>query len=62
MRGHIQQRGKDSWRVKVFVGRDATGARRYVERTVRGTGGRPNGRSRGWSWRSTRAAMSRRRR
>ncbi len=37
MRGHIQQRGKDSWRIKVFIGRDAAGARRYVERTVRGT-------------------------
>jgi hypothetical protein len=37
MRGHIQQRGNDSWRVKVFVGRDATGVRRYVERSVRGT-------------------------
>lgn len=37
MRGHIQQRGKDSWRVKVFVGRDAAGVRRYVQRTVRGT-------------------------
>jgi len=37
MRGHIQQRGKDSWRVKVFVGRDAAGVRRYVERTVRGS-------------------------
>lgn len=37
MRGHIQQRGKTSWRIKVFVGRDADGVRRYVERTVRGT-------------------------
>jgi integrase len=37
MRGHIQQRGKASWRLKVFVGRDATGVRRYVERSVRGT-------------------------
>lgn len=37
MRGHIQQRGNTSWRVKVFVGRDAAGVRRYVERTVRGT-------------------------
>ena len=37
MRGHIQQRGKSSWRVKVLVGRDAEGVRRYVERTVRGT-------------------------
>ena len=37
MRGHIQQRGKTSWRVKVFVGRDTGGVRRYVERTIRGT-------------------------
>jgi integrase len=37
MRGHIQQRGESSWRVKVFVGRDAMGVRRYVEQTVRGT-------------------------
>lgn len=37
MRGHIQQRGKTSWRVKAYVGRDADGVRRYVERTVRGT-------------------------
>jgi integrase len=37
MRGHIQQRGKNSWRVKAFVGRDAAGVRRYVERTVRGS-------------------------
>jgi len=37
MRGHIQQRGKHSWRVKVFVGRDASGVRRYLQRTVRGT-------------------------
>ena len=36
MRGHIQQRGKDSRRIKVFVGRDAAGVRRYVQRTVRG--------------------------
>lgn len=37
VRGHIQQRGKQSWRVKGFVGRDESGVRRYVERTVRGT-------------------------
>jgi ATP/maltotriose-dependent transcriptional regulator MalT len=37
MRGHIQQRGKASWRLKVFVGRDASGVRRYRQRTVRGT-------------------------
>ncbi len=37
MRGHIQQRGRQSWRVKVFVGRDADGVMWYFERTVRGT-------------------------
>jgi integrase len=37
MRGHVQQRGKNSWRIKVFVGRDAAGVRRYLEKTVRGT-------------------------
>ncbi len=37
MREHIQQRGTDSWRVKVFVGRDPDGVHRYVQRTVRGT-------------------------
>ena len=30
MRGHVQQRGKNSWRIKVFVGRDAAGVRRYI--------------------------------
>jgi hypothetical protein len=33
MRGHIQQRGKHSWRVKAYVGRDDAGVRRYDERT-----------------------------
>lgn len=62
MRGHIQQRGKASWRVKAYVGRDADGVRRYVERTVRGRGGRPNGSCRvSWS-RSTRVGTPRRRR
>jgi integrase len=37
MRGHIQQRGPRSWRINVFVGRDSTGAKRYVQRTVTGT-------------------------
>jgi integrase len=37
MRGHLQQRGPDSWRLKVFIGRGADGKRHYVERTVRGT-------------------------
>ena len=37
MRGHIQQRGPRSWRIKTFVGRDSTGTKRYVQRTVTGT-------------------------
>jgi len=37
MRGHLQQRGADSWRLKVFLGRSPDGKKRYLERTVRGT-------------------------
>ena len=37
MRGHLQQRGKDSWRCKVFLGRSPDGQRRYLERTIRGS-------------------------
>lgn len=37
MRGHLQERGEGSWRIKVYVGRSAEGRKRYVERTVRGT-------------------------
>jgi len=37
MRGHLQQRGKDRWRIKAYVGRDATGTKRYVQRTVAGS-------------------------
>lgn len=37
MRGHLQQRGADSWRCKVFLGRSPDGKKRYLERTVRGT-------------------------
>lgn len=37
MRGHLQHRGGDAWRIKVYVGRSADGRRRYLERTVRGT-------------------------
>ena len=36
MRGHIQERGKGRWRIKVYVGRDATGRKRYAQRTVAG--------------------------
>jgi hypothetical protein len=37
MRGTIQARGKQSWRIRAYVGRDGTGTKRYVSRTVRGT-------------------------
>lgn len=37
MRGTIQERGKQSWRIRAYVGRDGTGTKRYVSRTVRGT-------------------------
>jgi len=37
MRGLIQKRGSESWRIRAYVGRDANGTRRYVSTTVRGT-------------------------
>lgn len=37
MRGHLQQRGGDAWRIKVYIGRSSDGRKQYVERTVRGT-------------------------
>ena len=37
MRGHLQQRGRNTWRLKVFLGRSTDGRRRYIERTFRGT-------------------------
>jgi integrase len=37
MRGTIQQRGRTSWRIRVYVGRDTSGTKRYVSRTVTGT-------------------------
>lgn len=37
MRGHLQRRGGDAWRIKVYAGRSSVGRKRYVERTVRGT-------------------------
>ena len=37
MRGLIQKRGTESWRVRAYLGRDADGTKRYVSRTVRGT-------------------------
>lgn len=37
MRGHLQHRGGDAWRIKVYLGRSPDGRRRYLERTVRGS-------------------------
>ncbi len=37
MRGHIRQRGKDSWVIVYDIGRDATGARRQKWQRVPGT-------------------------
>jgi integrase len=37
MRGLIQKRGSESWRIRAYVGRDANGTKRYVSTTVRGT-------------------------
>lgn len=37
MRGHIQQRGPRSWRIKAYLGRDAEGRKRYTQRTITGT-------------------------
>jgi integrase len=37
VQGNLQQRGPSSWRIRVFVGRDEAGKKRYLERTVRGT-------------------------
>ncbi|MGQ0433386.1 MAG: tyrosine-type recombinase/integrase [Microthrixaceae bacterium] len=37
MRGLIQKRGTGSWRIRAYLGRDASGTKRYVTKTVRGT-------------------------
>jgi integrase len=37
MRGHIQQRGEKSWRIRAYAGRDRSGRKRYVQRTIVGT-------------------------
>ena len=37
MRGLIQKRGSESWRIRAYVGRDANGTKRYVSKTVHGT-------------------------
>ncbi|MGA2037466.1 MAG: hypothetical protein ABSH04_07795, partial [Acidimicrobiales bacterium] len=37
MRGHLEERGKNVWRAKVYVGRETDGRRRYLTRTIHGT-------------------------
>lgn len=37
MLANLQQRGPTSWRIRLFVGRDEAGKKRYLERTVRRT-------------------------
>ena len=37
MRGHLEQRGKNVWRAKVYLGRDVQGRLRYLTRTIHGT-------------------------
>jgi integrase len=37
MAGQIIKRGENTWLVRIFTGRDATGKRRYLNKTVRGT-------------------------
>jgi integrase len=36
MRGHLQERGNDAWRLKVYLGRSADGRKRYVEKSFHG--------------------------
>jgi integrase len=37
MRGHLEARGKNTWRAKVYLGREAGQTRRYLQRTIHGT-------------------------
>jgi integrase len=37
VRGHLEERGKNVWRAKVYLGRDAEGRRLYTTKTIRGT-------------------------
>ena len=39
VRGHLEQRGKNVWRAKVYLSFDAEGRRRYVTKTIHGTRG-----------------------
>ena len=37
MRGHLEDRGKNVWRAKVYAGRQGDGRRVYVTRTIHGS-------------------------
>jgi integrase len=37
MAGHIVKRGEKTWMVRIFLGRDGKGKRRYLNKTIRGT-------------------------
>jgi len=37
LREHLEPRGKNVWRAKVYPGRGGNGTKRYVTKTVRGT-------------------------
>ena len=37
MAGHIVNRGEKTWMVRIFLGRDGKGKRRYLNKTIRGT-------------------------
>jgi integrase len=37
VRGHVQQRGPGTWRIKAYIGRDEGGRKRYLHQTVKGT-------------------------
>jgi len=37
MAGQIIKRGEKNWVVRIFMGRDGNGKRRYMNKTIRGT-------------------------
>jgi len=37
MKGHIEQRGENSWRISIYLGKDHLGKKRFARETVRGT-------------------------
>ena len=37
MAGHIVKRGEKTWMVRIFLGRDGKGKRRYLNKTICGT-------------------------